>query len=164
MRRCQPALASHRLKLSIPKGLPLLLLDEALMDQVLVNLLDNAAKYTPAGSTIEIGVARHRFSIVISVRDDGPGLPPADLDRIFDKFYRVREDADRTRAGTGLGLAICRGFVLAMGGRIHARNRSDDNGSGSEQAVHGAEFLIEFSPELIAETPALPATGVGAGP
>lgn len=164
VRRCQPALASHRLKLSIPKGLPLLLLDEALMDQVLVNLLDNAAKYTPAGSTIEIGVARHRFSIVISVRDDGPGLPPADLDRIFDKFYRVREDADRTRAGTGLGLAICRGFVLAMGGRIHARNRSDDSGSGSEQSVHGAEFLIEFSPELIAETPALPATGVGAGP
>ena len=149
VRRCQPALSGHKLKLSIPPGLPMLLLDEALMDQVLVNLLDNAAKYTPAGSSIEIAVARHRFSIVIAVRDDGPGLPPADLDRIFDKFYRVREDADRARAGTGLGLAICRGFVLAMGGRIHARNRNEVSGA------HGAEFLIEFSPELIAETPAV---------
>ena len=158
VRRVQPALGEHRLKLNLPANLPLLLLDETLMDQVLVNLLDNAAKYTPAGSTIEIGASRHRFSIVISVRDDGPGLPPADLDRIFDKFYRVRENADRARAGTGLGLAICRGFVLAMGGRIHARNRSDEDGHG----VNGAEFLIEFSPELIAEAPAT--TAVVAGP
>ena len=132
-----------------PANLPLLLLDETLMDQVLVNLLDNAAKYTPAGSTIEIGVVRHRFSIAIHVRDDGPGVPPGDLDRIFDKFYRVREDADRSRAGTGLGLAICRGFVIAMGGRIHARNRSETSDGGP---AHGAEFLIEFSPELIADT------------
>lgn len=141
-------LTEHKVKLSVPANLPLLLLDETLMDQVLVNLLDNAAKYTPAGSHIEIGVVRHRFSIAIHVRDDGPGIPPGDLDRIFDKFYRVREDADRSRAGTGLGLAICRGFVIAMGGRIHARNRSETSDGGP---AHGAEFLIEFSPELIAD-------------
>jgi len=149
LRRSEVALAAHKVKLSVPANLPLLLLDEGLMDQVLVNLLDNAAKYTPPGSTIEIGVVRHRFSIVISVRDNGPGIPAADLDRIFDKFYRVREDADRSRAGTGLGLAICRGFIIAMGGRIHARNRSDRTDG---QPAQGAEFLIEFSPDLIAET------------
>ncbi len=148
VRRSTKQLAGHKIKLNVPANLPLLLLDETLMDQVLVNLLDNAAKYTPAGSTIEIGVVRHRFSIAIHVRDDGPGIPPGDLDRIFDKFYRVREDADRSRAGTGLGLAICRGFVIAMGGRIHARNRSETSDGGP---AHGAEFLIEFSPDLIAE-------------
>lgn len=148
VQRCAKRLAAHKVKLSVPANLPLLLLDETLMDQVLVNLLDNAAKYTPAGSHIEIGVVRHRFSIALHVRDDGSGIPPGDLDRIFDKFYRVREDADRSRAGTGLGLAICRGFVIAMGGRIHARNRSAGSDGGP---AHGAEFLIEFSPDLIAE-------------
>ena len=145
VRRMQPQLAGHALKLAIPADMPLLKLDDGLMEQVLANLLDNAAKYTPAGSTIEISASHHRFSVVISVADDGPGIPEADLQRVFDKFYRVRENADRSRAGTGLGLAICRGFVEAMGGRILARNRSP---------ASGVEFVIEFSREIVAEAPA----------
>jgi two-component system sensor histidine kinase KdpD len=141
LRRCAKQLAGHPVRLSLPAGLPMLMLDFVLMEQVLANLLDNAAKYTPAGSAIEVSANRFKFSLMISVRDEGPGIPDADLPRIFDKFYRSR-DGDRARAGTGLGLAICRGFVEAMGGRISARNRSDRK---------GAEFLIEFSPEAFAE-------------
>lgn len=146
VRRMQPQLAGHRLKLAIPEDMPLLKLDDGLMEQVLANLLDNAAKYTPADSTIEVSASHHRFSVVISVADNGPGIPEADLQRVFDKFYRVRENADRSRAGTGLGLAICRGFVEAMGGRILARNRSP---------ASGVEFVIEFSRDIVAESPAL---------
>jgi len=143
LRRTAKALAQHRVKISVPASLPLLRLDEALMEQVLVNLLDNAAKYTPLGSTVEVSASRHRFSVVIIVRDEGPGIAEQDRQRVFDKFFRVREDADRSRAGTGLGLAICRGFVEAMGGRIYVRDRSGG----------GAEFVIEFPAEIIAEMP-----------
>jgi len=147
LRRCAKQLAQHKIKLSIPANLPLLLLDDVLMEQVLANLLDNAAKYTPAGSTIEIVAAQYKFSLLVSVRDEGPGIAEGDLQRVFDKFFRAREGGDRGRGGTGLGLAVCRGFVEAMGGRIYARNRSDPG---------GAEFVIEFSPEVIAERPARP--------
>jgi two-component system, OmpR family, sensor histidine kinase KdpD len=143
LRRCAKSLAAHKVKLSLPANLPLLMLDDVLMEQVLANLLDNAAKYTPAGSTIEIVAAHYKFSVMLAVRDEGPGIAEADLQRVFDKFYRSRE-GDHGRDGTGLGLAICRGFVEAMGGRIVARNRSDRS---------GAEFVIEFSPESIAEKP-----------
>ncbi|MDB5984972.1 MAG: sensor histidine kinase KdpD [Nevskia sp.] len=142
VRRCGKQLSNHKIRLNIPPNLPLLILDDVLMEQVLVNLLDNAAKYTPAGSQIEIGASRHKFSLAVSVRDEGPGIPEEDLPRVFDKFFRVRQASDRGRSGTGLGLAICRGFVEAMGGRIYARNRNDRS---------GAEFIIEFSPEVIAE-------------
>ncbi|MBV9966405.1 MAG: two-component sensor histidine kinase, partial [Alphaproteobacteria bacterium] len=66
--------------------------------------------------------------VTLEVMDEGPGIPPADLERVFDKFYRVHAQ-DRRRAGTGLGLAICRGFVEAQGGRIDARNRGDRAGA-----------------------------------
>jgi two-component system sensor histidine kinase KdpD len=152
LRRCAKALAQHKVKLAIPANLPLLMLDNVLMEQVLANLLDNAAKYTPAGSTIELSAAQFKFSLVIAVRDEGPGIPEADLQRVFDKFFRTRPKGDgagdSSRGGTGLGLAICRGFVEAMGGRIYARNRTDESGK-----VAGAEFVIEFSPEIIADRP-----------
>jgi len=95
---------------------------------VLFNLLDNAAKYSPAGSRIDIRASRDGELVEIEVVDEGPGIPPADLERIFDKFYRVQAQ-DRRRAGTGLGLAICRGFVEALGGWIVARNRRDRSGA-----------------------------------
>jgi two-component system sensor histidine kinase KdpD len=144
LRRCAKQLAKHKVKLSIPANLPMLLLDDVLMEQVLSNLLDNAAKYTPAGSTVEIVAAQYKFSLLVSVRDEGPGIPEDDLQRVFDKFFRAREGGDHGRSGTGLGLAVCRGFVEAMGGRIYVRNRNDRS---------GAEFVIEFSPEVIAERP-----------
>ena len=102
--------------------------DAVLLEQVLVNLLDNAAKYAPPATMVRVDVFRDDRSIVIDVTDEGPGIPNDALERIFDKFYRVRA-GDRQRAGTGLGLAICRGFVEALGGKIVAQNRPDRAGA-----------------------------------
>jgi two-component system sensor histidine kinase KdpD len=103
-------------------------LDFLLLEQVLSNLLDNAAKFAPSGTSIEIAGRHEDGELVIEVRDEGPGIPADALERIFDKFYRVHS-GDRQRAGTGLGLAICRGFIEAHGGRIVAANRSDGSGA-----------------------------------
>ena len=97
-------------------------------EQVLFNLLDNAAKYTPAGSVIDFQARQGNGAVELRIIDEGEGIPAADLERIFDKFYRVHA-ADRRRVGTGLGLAICRGFVEAMGGHIEAGNRTDRPGA-----------------------------------
>ena len=111
------------------RDLPMLKLDPVLFEQVLFNLLDNAAKYAPPGTTIRIRSWRDRRTpCVLQVLDEGDGIPPADLERIFDKFYRARK-GDQVRAGTGLGLAISRGFVEAMGGTIAAANRTDRTGA-----------------------------------
>jgi two-component system sensor histidine kinase KdpD len=128
LQRTTRLLARHRVDVDLAADLPMLRLDFLLMEQVLVNLLDNAAKYAPAGSTVTVTARREGDGIAIEVADEGPGIPEADLERVFDKFYRV-QNADRQRAGTGLGLAICRGFVEAMGGRIQARRRSDRSGT-----------------------------------
>ena len=103
-------------------------MDEVLLEHVLFNLLDNAAKYTPPASLIQMTAWRDGNHVVMQVIDEGDGIPVADLERIFDKFYRIAR-ADRQRAGTGLGLAICRGFVGAIGGRITAGNRTDRSGA-----------------------------------
>jgi two-component system sensor histidine kinase KdpD len=115
-------------RVDLAADLPMLKLDPVLFEQVLFNLLDNAAKYTPPGTKIDLRAARYGNQVRLEVADEGDGIPPDDLDRIFDKFYRVQA-ADRKRAGTGLGLAICRGFVEAMGGTIRATNRSDRSGA-----------------------------------
>jgi two-component system sensor histidine kinase KdpD len=128
LRRCATVLAQHRVTLDLAPDLPPLDLDFTLFEQVLVNLLDNAAKYAPAGSTIEITARTAGGQAVIEIADQGPGIPPDDLERIFDQFYRVRA-GDQQCAGTGLGLAICRGFVEALGGRIVARNRPERTGA-----------------------------------
>src|SRR5262249_7792830 len=134
LQRCAKILARHRVAVDLAPDLPMFALDFLLMEQVLVNLLDNAAKYAPASSAIEIVGRPDGADVVIGVRDEGPGIPPGDLERIFDKFYRV-QSGDRQRAGTGLGLAICRGFVEAHGGTIAATNRPDG---------HGAIFTIRI--------------------
>jgi two-component system sensor histidine kinase KdpD len=95
---------------------------------VLFNLLDNAAKYAPPQSTIRIRGWRERQYVCLQVLDEGPGVPPEDLDRIFDKFYRVNK-GDQVRAGTGLGLAISRGFMEIMQGTVVAANRTDRTGA-----------------------------------
>src|SRR5246500_971912 len=128
LQRAGNVLASHHVEVKIAPDLPMLRLDAVLFEQVLFNLLDNAAKYSPAGSQIDIRASRDGELVEIEVVDEGPGIPPADLERIFDKFYRVHAQ-DRRRAGTGLGLAICRGFVEAHGGWIVARNRRDRSGA-----------------------------------
>jgi two-component system sensor histidine kinase KdpD len=126
--RAAQLLARHRVEVEIAPDLPMLPLDAALFEQVLVNLLDNAAKYAPPESRVDVRARRFGDQIEIAVFDEGPGIPEAEIERIFDKFYRVHAQ-DRRRAGTGLGLAICRGFVEALGGRIVAGNRRDRAGA-----------------------------------
>jgi two-component system sensor histidine kinase KdpD len=126
--RASKILARHRVEVDIASDLPMLRLDPVLFEQVLFNLLDNAAKYSPEGSTVRLQAQRDGETVVLGVLDEGPGIPPDDLERIFDKFYRVRK-VDTQRAGTGLGLAICRGFVEAMKGTIAAGNRRDRSGA-----------------------------------
>lgn len=127
-RRVKRILGTHRLELRVAQDLPMLKLDGVLLEQTLFNLVDNAAKYSPSDSTIAIEARRVNDRMVIKVVDEGPGIPPHDLKRIFEKFYRSVHRG-RQRAGTGLGLAISRGFVEAMGGRIIAGNRTDRSGA-----------------------------------
>jgi two-component system sensor histidine kinase KdpD len=108
--------------------LPMLDLDEVLFEQVLFNLLDNAGKYAPSGSLVTVQAWQEEDRVVVQVLDEGPGIPADELERVFEKFYRVCV-ADRCRAGTGLGLAICRGFVEAMRGSISAANRTGRSGA-----------------------------------
>ncbi|WP_026783612.1 sensor histidine kinase [Pleomorphomonas koreensis] len=128
LRRADRLLARHRLDVALPTDLPMLKVDAVLLEQVVFNLLDNAAKYAPAGSTIAVQGWRDGGHVLLRIVDEGPGLPPDDLERVFDSFYRVRK-TDHVPAGTGLGLAICRGFVEAMGGTITAGNRAGRPGA-----------------------------------
>ncbi|NVN87815.1 MAG: sensor histidine kinase KdpD [Rhodopseudomonas sp.] len=128
LRRAAKILAQDQIKLEIEPNLPMLELDAVLFEQVLFNLLDNAAKYAPEGTTIAIKAHRQDGSVTLQVIDEGAGIPPDDLDSVFDKFYRAQK-GDHVRAGTGLGLAISRGFVEAMHGTITAANRSDRSGA-----------------------------------
>jgi two-component system sensor histidine kinase KdpD len=128
LRRASKILALHQVELELAAGLPMLELDAVLFEQVLFNLLDNAAKYSPAGTTIRIRSWRDQDAVCLQVLDEGDGIPPGDLEHIFDKFYRA-EKGDRLRAGTGLGLAISRGFVEALRGQITAANRTDRPGA-----------------------------------
>jgi two-component system sensor histidine kinase KdpD len=128
LQRAGNVLAHHRVEIDVAPELPMLRLDAVLFEQVLFNLLDNAAKYSPPDSRVDIRASRDGELVEIEVADEGPGIPPGDVERIFDKFYRVQAQ-DRRRAGTGLGLAICRGFVEALGGGIVARNRRDRSGA-----------------------------------
>ena len=134
LQRMQGVLGEHQVVVDLSAGLPMLDLDVVLFEQVLVNLLDNAAKYSPPGSTIAIGAAGNGRQMELTVSDEGPGIPPEDLERVFEMFHRVNK-GDRQRAGTGLGLSICRGFVEVLGGTIQAANRIDGS---------GATFTITF--------------------
>jgi two-component system sensor histidine kinase KdpD len=128
LRRAAKIVERHRTETELPPDLPMLRLDPVLFEQVLFNLIDNAAKYAPAGSAIRIQAWADSGRVMLQVLDEGPGIPPADLERVFDSFYRVGK-TDHVRAGTGLGLSICRGFIEAMGGTIAAGNRADRSGA-----------------------------------
>jgi two-component system sensor histidine kinase KdpD len=128
LRRASRILARHTVELELAPDLPMLELDAVLFEQVLFNLLDNAAKYAPPETTIRIQSWRNVESVCLRVLDEGSGIPATDLDHIFDKFYRAQK-TDHVRAGTGLGLAISRGFVEAMHGTIVAANRTDRSGA-----------------------------------
>jgi two-component system, OmpR family, sensor histidine kinase KdpD len=126
--RCAAGISTHRVTVELAADLPLLAGDEVLLEHVLYNVLDNAAKYAPAGSLIQLFANRDHDSVVIEIVDEGGGIRPADLERVFDKFYRGKRQGPES-PGIGLGLAICRGYVEAMGGRISARNRTGRGGA-----------------------------------
>jgi two-component system sensor histidine kinase KdpD len=132
-------LADHPVTTHVAADLPFVPLDDLLVQQVLVNLLENAVRHTPAGTPIEVSAHQEGDSVVVEVADRGPGLPPGETSRLFEKFYRA--GSSTSRAGAGLGLAICRGIVQLHGGKIIAENRS------------GGGAMFRFSLPLEGEPP-----------
>jgi two-component system sensor histidine kinase KdpD len=120
--RLEPATAGHRVVVDLPETLPPVPLDYVQIGQVLSNLVENAAKYTPPGSTIAVSAAREDGFVRVAVADDGPGIPPDALPHVFEKFYRVTSGDRSPVKGTGIGLALARGFVEAHGGTIEAQS------------------------------------------
>jgi two-component system sensor histidine kinase KdpD len=128
LRRASKILSRHQVSLELAADLPMLQLDAVLFEQVLFNLLDNAAKYSSSDTTISIRSFRDVGSVTLQIADEGEGIPPGELESVFDKFYRLHK-SDHVRPGTGLGLAISRGFIEAMHGKIFAANRTDRRGA-----------------------------------
>ena len=126
--RLEQPLRDHRIEVDIAPEIALIYADATLLEQVMVNLLDNAAKFSSAGSEVTIAASVAARQVLIEVTDEGPGIPLGERERVFDMFYRVR-DRDQRRPGTGLGLAICKGFVEAMGGTIAVRGGRDSRGT-----------------------------------
>jgi two-component system sensor histidine kinase KdpD len=122
LQRLTKILAKHPVTTRLPEDLPLVYVDEVLIGQVLANLLENAAKYTPAGTAIEIAASAEGDTVTVAVSDLGPGFAADDVGRVFEKFYRGRADGVR---GVGLGLAIAQAIVTAHGGRMEAANRPE---------------------------------------
>jgi two-component system sensor histidine kinase KdpD len=138
----EPALAAERVCVQLPADLPLVRLDAVLMERVFVNLLENVAKHTPAGSTVQITAGVRGGWLQVQVADNGPGLPPGRHEQLFQTFERGERES--ATPGVGLGLALCRAIALAHQGRIHA---TDSPGGG-------ALFVIELP---LGQAPALPA-------
>ncbi|WP_374554023.1 DUF4118 domain-containing protein [Aquitalea pelogenes] len=141
LRACQRNLQGHQLEVALASDLPVLEYDAVLIERVLVNLLENAAKYTPPGSHITLLAQPEGATIRVCVQDDGPGLPSGLEQKLFDKFSRGNSES--TTPGVGLGLAICRSIVEAHGGQITASNRQP----------HGAAFCFTLP---VSQMPALP--------
>ncbi|HEY4443263.1 MAG TPA: DUF4118 domain-containing protein [Steroidobacteraceae bacterium] len=136
LRTNEARLAQWRIALNLPADLPMILVEATLIVQILSNLLENAAKYTPPGTTITISAAVQEKTMLLVVADDGPGLPPGDSENLFEKFQRGRSESNIV--GVGLGLAICRAAARLHGGDIHAM----DNVGG------GARFEVSLPLEL----------------
>ena len=145
LHRTRRELANHTVDVVLPADLPLVFVDGLLLEQVLVNLLENAARYTPKATRITVRAIVEGKSLKLTVADNGPGLPPGAEERVFEKFYRASPTADGGR-GSGLGLAICRAIAKAHGGNVTASNRPEG----------GAEFdvrlpLTKDAPQVVVE-------------
>jgi two-component system sensor histidine kinase KdpD len=117
LHRLAAVLALHPVQREVEEGLPVVHVDYVQLQQVLTNLLENAARYSPAGTLIRIGAAAHADGLALWVADHGPGVPADQQERVFDRFYRL-EHHEREPHGTGMGLAISRGLIQAHGGRL----------------------------------------------
>jgi two-component system sensor histidine kinase KdpD len=142
MMRLEDQLRGRNITTHLPADVPLVPIDGVLVEQLLINLLENAAKYSPIGSPIEISARQEKDELLVEVADCGPGVPPEAAQKIFEKFYRLPRE--RQGGGAGLGLAICRAIVEAHGGRIWV-----DRGEGG-----GAAFRFTLP---ITGAPPLPA-------
>lgn len=138
IQRLGEPLRERTVEVALQDRLPAVRADRVLLEQVLVNLLDNAAKYSPPGSPISVGGAVVKDQVLLSVTDDGSGMSEGEREKVFDLFYRARQ-RDTAVSGSGLGLAICRGFVEAMGGSITARSRPDGTGTIMTVALPAAQ-------------------------
>ncbi len=121
--RVKKRAGEHEIKISIPEELIMIPVDGTLIEQVIVNLLDNAIKHTPEGSEIHISVKPAEDHVVFEVSDNGPGIPESDLLHIFNRFYKSEKMTDHVRSGIGLGLTICKSIVEAHGGEITVNNK-----------------------------------------
>ena len=146
-------LRDHAIRIDVPADLPLVPLDPPLIEQVLYNLFENAVRYTPPGTAIEVRAVKEDPELIVEVADRGPGLPPGTEQKVFEKFYRVAGPAP---GGLGLGLAICKGIVEAHGGRIWAENRGG--------AIFRFALPLEGTPPAVKPEPTDPAAGAPATP
>ncbi|HQQ97554.1 MAG TPA: ATP-binding protein [Cyclobacteriaceae bacterium] len=135
IQRFEPTINKYRVSVHVPESLPLFKLDFGLMDQILHNLIGNVIQHTPEGTDLIITADCEEERLIIVLSDTGPGFPVADVDRVFEKFYRVEGSRP---GGTGLGLSIVRGFAEAHGGMVNLRNLP----------LSGAEFRIEIPAEV----------------
>jgi two-component system sensor histidine kinase KdpD len=142
-----PQLQDHPVSITLPTDLPLVQIDALLMERVVINLLENSMKYTPAGTPLEILGRVQEQEIVVAVADRGPGLPAGQEERIFEKFYQAAPGSAR---GAGLGLTICRSIIEAHGGQIRAANRPEGGAvfSFTIPLVAGAPILDKALPEI----------------
>lgn len=140
--------SGHSIELAVPPSLPLVEADPRMLHHILVNLIDNAAKYAPPGTTIRAEGVRSGTGLSLSIADEGPGIPADEAAELFEQFRRAQGD-DR-RGGTGLGLAIVKGFAEAMGLKVSATNRTDRAGS---------RFTLSW-PEALLRKPSAPEAGV----
>jgi two-component system phosphate regulon sensor histidine kinase PhoR len=120
--RDRPAARAHQIELAADAALPDTEIDVLKITQVFENLLDNAVKYTPAGSRVVVQIRLVATEIEVAVRDNGPGIPAADLPRLFERFYRVDKGRSREQGGTGLGLSIVKHIVQLHGGRVRVES------------------------------------------
>jgi two-component system, OmpR family, sensor histidine kinase KdpD len=141
--RLEGRLRDHTVNTAFPADLPLVLVDGVLLEQVVINLVENAVKYAPAGSVIDLSASASDREMVVEVADRGPGVPVGEEARIFDKFYRAKPARE---GGVGLGLTICRGVIEAHGGRIWAENRR-----GGGAVFRFAIPLLERQPSVESE-------------
>jgi two-component system, OmpR family, sensor histidine kinase KdpD len=136
-------LQGRPISVRLPPGIPLVFADSVMIEQVLINLLENAVRYTPAGSGLEISAEMSEQAVSIAVADHGPGILPGQEERLFEKFYQTRHES--AQSGVGLGLAICRAIIEVHGGKIYAKNRDEG----------GAEFVFVLPLPIDCPAPAV---------